>query len=86
LGKLQALSDTFHDTWVPLCRKFTANPPHSSGEREKEHRKLSESVMTHIILKADAIEVDSSDARLFRKGLLKEVNDEMKKIDATAKA
>ena len=42
--------------------------------------------MTHIILKADAIQVDSTDARGFRKGLLREVNEAMKKIDAVAKA
>jgi hypothetical protein len=86
LGKLQTLSDTFREKWLPLCRKFMASPPTSAQEREKEHRKLSESVMTHIILKADAIEVDSNDARLFRKGMLNEVNEAMKKIDAVARA
>ena len=86
LGKLQTLSDSFHDKWVPLCHKFMARPPTSPQEREKEHLKLSESVMTHIILQADAIEVDSNDARQFRKGMLKEVNEAMRKIDAVAKA
>ncbi|KIW96363.1 uncharacterized protein Z519_03432 [Cladophialophora bantiana CBS 173.52] len=85
LGKLQTLSDIFHEQWHPLCRKFISNPPSSPQEREKEHRKLSESVMTHIILKADAIDVDSTEARGFRKGLLNEVNEMMKKIDAVAK-
>jgi len=41
--------------------------------------------MTHIILKADAIDVDSTDARGFRKALLNEVQETMKKIDAVAK-
>ncbi|EXJ63976.1 hypothetical protein A1O7_00311 [Cladophialophora yegresii CBS 114405] len=86
MGKLQVLSDTFHEQWLPLCRRFINNPPSSSQEREKEHRRLSESVMTHVILKADAIEVDSTDARGFRKALLNEVNDTMKKIDALARA
>jgi hypothetical protein len=86
LGKLQALSDTFSDKWLPLCQKFIKNPPSAAQDREKEHRKLSESVMTHIILKADDIEVDSADARGFRKGLINQVNEVMKKIDAIAKA
>ncbi|KIW73668.1 hypothetical protein PV04_01766 [Phialophora macrospora] len=86
LGKLQVLSDTFREQWLPLCRRFINNPPSSSQEREKEHRRLSESIMTHVILKADAIDVDSTDARGFRKALLNEVNDTMKKIDALAKA
>jgi len=86
LGKLQTLSDAWHEKWLPLCHKFMISTPSSQQEREKEHIKLSESIMTQIILKADAIEVDSSDARGFRKGLLNEVNDAMKKIDALAKA
>lgn len=85
LGKLQTLSDTFHEHWLPLCRKFISNPPSHAQERQKEHRRLSESVMTHIILKADAIEVmDSMDARTFRRALVNEVNETMKKIDAVA--
>ena len=86
LGKLQTLSDDFHEKWLPLCRKFLANPPSDPQARAKEHRKLSESVMTHILLKADAIEVDSPDARAFRKSLINDANDTMKKIDALAKA
>ncbi|KAJ9608369.1 hypothetical protein H2200_007357 [Cladophialophora chaetospira] len=86
LGQLQTLSDTFHEQWLPLCRKFMTNPPSSLADREKEHRRISESVMTHIILKADAVEVDSQDARGFRKGLLHDVHEAMKRIDAVAKA
>ncbi len=41
--------------------------------------------MTHILLKADAIEVDTSEARLFRKRLINETNATMKKIDALAR-
>ncbi|KIY00248.1 uncharacterized protein Z520_03933 [Fonsecaea multimorphosa CBS 102226] len=85
LGKLQTLSDIYHEQWLPLCRKFISNPPSSAQDREREHRKLSESVMTHVILKADAIDVDSTDARGFRKGLLNEIQETMKKIDAVAK-
>lgn len=42
--------------------------------------------MTHILLKADAIELEgNSDARTFRKNLINEVNDTMKKLDAAAR-
>ncbi|KIX02062.1 uncharacterized protein Z518_08001 [Rhinocladiella mackenziei CBS 650.93] len=85
LGKLQALSNTFNDLWLPLCQKFTSNPPSDSQTRIKEHRKLSESVMTHILLKADEVEVDSTEARAFRKSLINDVNDTMKKLDAVAR-
>jgi hypothetical protein len=79
-GKVQALVDTFHTQWLPSCRKFISNPPATAADREKEHRKLSESIMTHITLKADAIEVDK-DARLLRKSLLNEIDEVMKKMD-----
>lgn len=85
LGKLQALSNTFQDQWLPLCQKFISNPPSNSQDREKEHRKLSESIMLHIMLKADAIDVDNPEARAFRKGLINETNDIMKRLDAVAK-
>jgi len=87
LGKLQALSNTFHTQWLPLCQKFIYNPPSDAPTRAKEHRKLSESVMTHILLKADAIEIEgNADARMLRKRLINEVNETMKKIDGLARS
>lgn len=87
LGKLQTLSNTFHTQWLPLCKKFINNPPPDAPTRAKEHRKLSESVMTHITLKADAIDLEGNgDARAFRKGLINEVNETMKKLDALARS
>lgn len=85
LGKLQTLSDVFHEEWLPRCRHFVANPPSDPQAREKEHRKLSESVMQHVLLKADAIDVDNSEARAFRKNLVNEVYDTMRAIDGVAK-
>ncbi|EXJ89033.1 hypothetical protein A1O3_02097 [Capronia epimyces CBS 606.96] len=85
LGKLQTLSDVFHEDWLPLCRRFVSNPPSDLAAREKEHRKLSESVMQHVILKADAIDVDDSETRAFRKKLVNEVYETMKSIDAVTK-
>ncbi|EXJ94998.1 hypothetical protein A1O1_00116 [Capronia coronata CBS 617.96] len=85
LGKLQTLSDVFHEDWLPLCRKFVSNPPSDLQAREKEHRKLSESVMQHVLLKADAIDVDTPEARAFRKKLVNEVYETMKSIDGVNK-
>lgn len=85
MGKLQTLSNTFRDQWLPLCHKFMSNPPSDPQTRAKEHRKLSESVMTHILLKADAIDVDSAETRAFRKALINDANETMKKIDVVAR-
>lgn len=86
LGKLQNLSNIFHEQWLPLCRKFIANPPSDAQARTKEYRKLSESVMTHVFLKADAIDVDSPESRAFRKSLINEANEIMKRLDAVDRA
>ncbi|KIV81195.1 hypothetical protein PV11_08631 [Exophiala sideris] len=86
LGKLQTLSDTFHENWLPLCRRFISNPPSDVQDRVKEHRKLSESVMTHVLLKADAIDVNNSEERAFRKSLINQANDVVRQLDAVAKA
>ncbi|KEF58662.1 uncharacterized protein A1O9_06588 [Exophiala aquamarina CBS 119918] len=87
LGKLQALSNTFHMQWLPLCKKFINSPPSDAATRAKEHRRLSESVMQHITLKADAIDLEGNgDARALRKGLINEVNEIMKRLDALARS
>ncbi|RVX70581.1 hypothetical protein B0A52_05232 [Exophiala mesophila] len=86
LGKLQTLSNTLRGTWLPLCEQYIANPPSDPQSRAKEHRKLTESIMQHITLKADAIDVDSPDARSFRKSLINEINDLNKTMDAVARA
>lgn len=86
LGKLQALSDTLHEKWLPLCRKFISNPPSDPQDRIKEHRKLSESVMSHVLLKADAVDVNNPEERAFRKSLINEANDIGKQLDAVTRA
>lgn len=42
--------------------------------------------MLHVMLKADAIDVDNPEARAFRKALMNETDDTMKRLDAVAKA
>jgi hypothetical protein len=86
LGKLQTLSDVFHERWLPLCRQFISNPPSDPQARNKEYRKLSESLMTHIFLKADAIEVNSPETRSFRKSLINEANETVRRLDALGQA
>jgi hypothetical protein len=41
--------------------------------------------MTQVLLKADAIDVESQDERTTRRALVKEVNDVMKKLDVIGK-
>ena len=54
--------------------------------RDQEHKKLTESILAQIMLKADDIDMDGDvQARCDRKKLVVEINEMFKKLDATAK-
>lgn len=86
MGKLQALSQTLEERWLPLSRKFVTNPPSDPQDRLKEHTKLSEGLMQQIFLKADAIEVENNAERTARKELINRANDMVKQLDAALKS
>jgi len=81
LGKLQSLSSTFRNEWLPKCQAFIHHPPVDDQARARQHLKLSESVMMHITLKADDIRVDNPETRAFRKNLIDEVAAVMHQLD-----
>lgn len=82
LGKLDALSSKFHTEYVPLCVKFMQNPPEEKAKRDFEYKKLSETIMTQILLKLDGVEVEGDqDARMRRKELVREVQGMLNKLD-----
>ena len=86
LGKLQALSSTFHTRWIPDCTRFIMHPPSDKQVREKEYRKLNECVLTQIVMKADDVELQGDQtARAFRKELINQANEVMKKLDTASK-
>lgn len=84
IGKLDALASKFHTEYVPLCVKFMQNPPDEKAKREFEYKKLSETIMTQILLKLDGVEVEGDqDARMRRKELVKEVQGMLNTLDQT---
>lgn len=86
LGKIQALQDQFYDKWEPECREFVLFPPQGFTPREKEYRRLSESVMRNIIEAADAVEVgDDVLARRIRRDLIREAQELLHQIDRVSK-
>lgn len=83
LRQLEELSAEFRNNWQPLCAQFIASPPGDETKRDDEHRRISESVMQHILLKLDGVDTDGDpDIRARRKLLVREVQDALKKIDA----
>lgn len=82
MGKLDALASKFHTEYVPLCVKYMQNPPEEASKRQFEYKKLSETIMTQILLKLDGVEVEGDqDARMRRKELVREVQGMLNKLD-----
>ncbi|KAK4173144.1 hypothetical protein QBC36DRAFT_61865 [Triangularia setosa] len=82
IQRLNNLALHFETVLLPLCVDFMARPPPDAGEREKEHRKISETIMQQVILKLDEVDTSTEDgARARRKELVKYVQDILKLID-----
>jgi hypothetical protein len=83
--KLQELSTKLHRELLPECVKYTASPPVDAKKRDFDHKRLSETLLAQILLKADGVEVDGDpDARQFRKDLVKQTQDILRGLDAAA--
>ncbi len=86
-GKVDQLASTFHTQWVPKCVQFLLHPPSDAKMRDQEHKKLSESILAQVLLKADDIDTEGDvQARTDRKKLVVEINDMFKKLDAAGKS
>ena len=86
LGKVNALSSTFHTQWLTKCTQFIMNPPTDPKTRDLEYVKLSESVLAQIVLKADNIDTEGdTEARASRKQLVNEASEVLKRLDAIGK-
>jgi hypothetical protein len=83
IEKLNAIKAEFRNKWLPLCLEYVARPPKDTKKRIDEHRKLSESVLQHVLLKLDNIETETENgSRAMRKELVVEVQGCLNKLDA----
>lgn len=84
---LDAISQTFHNTFVPKCLHFTNETPSDPKVRDLEYKKLSESILAQIILKLDAVETDGDEVlRAKRKQLVRETQEMLTELDKVGKA
>lgn len=85
IEQVYGLSAYLRDVLGPLCDRYIADPPQDEEARNFEHKKLGETIMAQVILNADSIEVINDETRNARKGLIKEAQAALYRIDAAQK-
>ena len=85
-GKLEAISRTFHTTFVPDCVQYLSNPPSVKKDREFEYKKLSEGILAQVILKLDEVQTEDQAVKARRKELVKETQQMLGRLDEVGKA
>ena len=83
LEQANALTGYFRSELLPPCNAYAAGTPTDTRIRDFEHKKLSETILAQVLLKADGIDsTGDPDARNARKALVKEAQEALNKLDA----
>ena len=86
LGKIAVLEDKFRTEYRPQCEELITNPPKEKEKREFEYKKVTETIMTQVLLKLDGVETEGDEnARTKRKGLVKEIQEWLTRCDGVVK-
>ncbi|KAI1283495.1 BAG domain-containing protein [Xylaria sp. FL0933] len=82
IEKLEAIRSHFDAQLLPLCNEFLRHPPKDQKKLEEEHRKITETVMQHVLLKLDEVDTGGDpDIRARRKDLVNYVQAVLKQLD-----
>ncbi|KAJ5719361.1 Zinc finger C2H2 [Penicillium malachiteum] len=82
MEQVSALTIYLRRDITPHCEEFRSNPPSDIKKLEFEYRRLSETILAHVMLKADFIEADGDPiVRNARKILIKEAQALLNTLD-----
>ncbi|KAF2212430.1 hypothetical protein CERZMDRAFT_106177 [Cercospora zeae-maydis SCOH1-5] len=82
LDKLHGLHLKLQE-FVPACEEFLVSPPSDPAKKDFEHKRLTETILTQVLLKTDGVETEGDEeARARRKALVKETQSWLNKLDA----
>ena len=82
IEELDFLTHKFRTELVPQGIEFISNTPTDAKKRDLEYRRSSETILTQILLKSDAVDTEGdSEARMRRKELIKEVQGFLTDLD-----
>ncbi|MCJ1307122.1 transcription factor [Agyrium rufum] len=83
LGKIALLQAKLNTEIVPSATSFLASPPPDPKAKNFEHLRLTEAIMTQVLLQTDKVETEGDDmARTKRKALVKEAQEWMTRLDS----
>ncbi|KAL4975030.1 hypothetical protein BDW66DRAFT_76874 [Aspergillus desertorum] len=85
LEQVYGLTAYFRKEILPLCNRYVADPPQDDKTRDFEHKKLGETILAQVMIKADSIEVADDETRTARRALIKEAQSALNQVDAVAK-
>ncbi|KAI0904589.1 BAG domain-containing protein [Ustulina deusta] len=82
IEKLAAIRSHFDSQLLPLCNQFARHPPKDAKKLQDEHRKITETVLQHVLLKLDEVDTGGDpDIRAKRKDLVNYVQSVLKTVD-----
>ena len=85
-AKLSAIQSRFETELLPGAKDFINSPPREKEKREFEHKRLTETILAQVLIKLDGVETEGDEeARAKRKGLVKEMQQWLTKLDVAVK-
>lgn len=83
MAKLDAIVANFEKTLMPPAKDFIEKPPADKGKQDYEHKRLTETILTQVLMKLDGVESEGDEeARAKRKQLVKETQEWLRRLDA----